>query len=45
VKYNLTEHFYVGARLAWISVMDNALKGVYHEDNLLWGGINLGATL
>lgn len=45
VKYNLTEHFYVGARLAWISVMDNELKGVYHEDNLLWGGINLGATL
>lgn len=45
LKYNLSDHFYVGARLAWISVMDNDLKGFYHEDNLLWGGINLGATL
>ncbi|MEI6646241.1 MAG: hypothetical protein WCP12_09395 [bacterium] len=45
VKYNISANFYVGARLAWISVMDNDLKGVYQEDNLLWGGINLGATL
>lgn len=45
LKYAISDNFYVGARLAWISVMDNDLKGFYHEDNLLWGGINLGASL
>jgi hypothetical protein len=45
LKYTITDNFYVGARLAWISVMDNDLKNFYHEDNLLWGGINLGASL
>jgi hypothetical protein len=45
LKYTITDNFYIGARLAWTSVMDNDLKDVYHEDNLLWGGINLGASL
>ena len=45
LKYTITDNFYIGARLAWISVMDNDLKDFYHEDNLLWGGINLGASL
>lgn len=44
-KYNITEHIFVGLRLAWVSVLDNELKGVYHADNLLWGGINLGVSL
>lgn len=44
-KYNITETVFVGVRLGWLSTLDNDLKGVYHEDNLLWGGINLGASL
>jgi len=44
-KYAITDMISVGARLGWVSVMDNELKGAYHEDNLLWGGINLGITL
>ena len=44
-KYAITDRISVGARLGWVSVLDNELKGVYHEDNLLWGGINLGITL
>jgi len=44
-KYAITDKIFVGARLGWISTLDNELKGVYHEDNLLWGGINLGITL
>lgn len=44
-KYSLTDNIFIGAKLGWVSVMDNELKGVYHEDNLLWGGINLGVSL
>jgi len=44
-KYAITDNFFVGARLGWVSTVDNELKGVYHEDNLLWGGINLGVSL
>ena len=42
--FDLTEHLFVGARLAWMSALDNRLKGVYHKDDILWGGISLGAT-
>ena len=44
-KYAITDRISVGARLGWVSVLDNELKGVYHQDNLIWGGINLGITL
>lgn len=44
-KYAITDKIFVGARIGWVSTLDNELKGVYHEDNLLWGGINLGITL
>jgi hypothetical protein len=44
-KYAITDKIFVGARIGWLSTVDNELKGVYHEDNLLWGGINLGITL
>lgn len=44
-KYSITENLFVGVRLGWMSLLNNDLKGVYHEDNLLWGGINLGASL
>jgi len=44
-KYSITDNIFVGARLGWVSTVDNELKGVYHEDNLLWGGINLGISL
>jgi hypothetical protein len=44
-KYAITANVFVGARIGWVSTVDNELKGVYHENNLLWGGINLGITL
>ena len=44
-KYAITDRISLGARLGWVSVLDNELKGVYHQDNLIWGGINLGITL
>jgi len=44
-KYTITDNIFVGARLGWVSTLDNELKGQLHEENLLWGGINLGITL
>ena len=44
-KYNITDTVFIGARLGWMSTMNGDLKDVYHEDNLIWGGINLGASL
>lgn len=44
-KYNITDNLFIGARLGWMSTMNGDLKDVYHEDNLIWGGINLGASL
>jgi hypothetical protein len=44
-KYNITDTVFVGVRLGWMSTMNGDLKDVYHEDNLIWGGINLGASL
>jgi uncharacterized protein (DUF1684 family) len=44
-KYNITDNLFVGVRLGWMSLLNNDLKDVYHEDNILWGGINLGASL
>jgi hypothetical protein len=44
-KYTITDNIFVGARLGWVSTVDSELKDVYHENNLLWGGINLGITL
>ena len=43
-KYDLTENIFIGARLAWMSLMDDRLKGAAHRDNILWGGINLGVA-
>lgn len=43
-KYALTDNLSIGARIAWMSLMDNNIKGAYAHDNMLWGGINLGAT-
>lgn len=44
-KYNITDAIFVGARLGWLSLLNDDLKGVYHEDNILWGGVNLGVSL
>jgi hypothetical protein len=44
-KYSITDNIFVGARIGWVSTMDNELKDVYSENNLLWGGINLGISL
>ena len=43
-KYDLTDNLFVGARLAWMSLIDDRLKGICHRDNIIWGGISLGAS-
>jgi hypothetical protein len=43
-SYAITDHFSVGLRLAWMSVVDgDARDSVDHQD-LLWGGVNLAAS-
>ena len=44
VSYALTDALSIGARIAWMSLLDDRLKGVYHRDHILWGGINLSMT-
>jgi hypothetical protein len=43
-KYDLTDNIFIGARLAWMSVVDSRLKNIHHRDNILWGGVNLGVN-
>lgn len=52
-SYALTDHVSVGARLAWMQLVDQDVKhnvedannGLYYQDsNLLWGGINLAVS-
>ena len=45
-SYALTDNVSVGARLAWVSVVDSDARDndVYWDEDLLWGGINLSAS-
>ncbi|MCL2103993.1 MAG: hypothetical protein FWH21_02910 [Kiritimatiellaeota bacterium] len=43
-KYDLTDNLFLGARVAWTSLLDDRLKGVWFRDHTLWGGIEIGMT-
>ncbi|MCL1920778.1 MAG: hypothetical protein FWG50_06825 [Kiritimatiellaeota bacterium] len=40
-SYALTDSITIGARIAWMSLFDDRLKGASRRDAILWGGINL----
>ena len=44
--YSLTENISVGARLAWMSLVDSDARDneTYFDEDLLWGGVNLSAS-
>lgn len=45
-SYALTDNVSVGARLAWMSLIDSDARDneVYWDEDLLWGGVNLAAS-
>lgn len=45
-SYALTENLSVGARLAWVSLVDGDARDqeAYYDEDLLWGGVNLSAS-
>lgn len=49
-QFDITDHIYVGAKIAYTAVLDNDIQGVYPEydnypkDNMIWGGITFGVT-
>lgn len=42
--YKLTDNLSVGARLAWMSLVDSAARDNADHQDLLWGGVNLSAS-
>ena len=43
-SYALTDNVSVGARLAWLSVVDGEARDNVDDQELLWGGVNLAAS-
>ena len=45
-SYAVTESLSVGARLAWVSLLDSDARDAepYWDEDLLWGGINMAVT-
>jgi len=45
-SYALTDNLSIGARVAWMSLIDSDARDneVYWDEDLLWGGINLAAS-
>ena len=45
-SYAVTESMSVGARLAWVSLLDSDARDAepYWDEDLLWGGINVAVT-
>ena len=45
-SYALTDNLSVGARIAWMSLIDSDVRDneVYWDEDLLWGGVNLAAS-
>jgi len=45
-SYAVTESLSVGARLAWVSLLDSEARDAetYWDEDLLWGGINVAVT-
>jgi hypothetical protein len=49
-QFDITDHIYLGAKIAYTAVLDSDIQGVYPEydnnpkDNMIWGGITFGVT-
>jgi len=46
ISYAINDNFSIGATLVWTSLIDSDVRdqGAYHEEDMLWGGINLAAS-
>ena len=44
LAYAITEHITVGAKLAWMSLVDDDARGNVSQSDIFWGGINLSTT-
>jgi len=47
LSYAVTDAVSVGAKLAWMSLVDSAARDVdaYNDKDILWGGVSLGVSL
>ena len=49
-KFDITDTVYIGARIAYMAMLDSGIRGVYPtydnsaKDNILWGGLTFGIT-
>ena len=49
-KFDITDNVFVGARIAYMAVLDSDIQGVYPEyanhakDHMIWGGFTFGVT-
>ena len=49
-KFDITDNIFIGARLAYMAVLDSGIQGVYPtydnyaKDNMIWGGLTFGVT-
>jgi hypothetical protein len=49
-QFDITDHIYLGAKIAFTALLDSDIQGVYPEydnypkDNMIWGGITFGLT-
>jgi len=49
-KFDITDNVFIGARIAYMAVLDSGIQGVYPEydndpkDNMIWGGLTFGVT-
>lgn len=49
-QFDITDNVYMGARIAYMAVLDSGIQGVYPEDDqhpqdqMIWGGLTFGIT-
>lgn len=49
-QFDLTDNVYIGARIAYMAVLDSGIQGVYPsydndtKNNIIWGGFTFGVT-
>lgn len=49
-KFDITDNVFIGARIAYMAVLDSDIQGIYPEydnyakDNMIWGGFTFGIT-
>ncbi|MEI6646599.1 MAG: hypothetical protein WCP12_11235 [bacterium] len=49
-QFDITDNVYIGARIAYMAVLDSGIRGAYPtydnnaQDNIIWGGLTFGVT-